>query len=279
MSQSQTVQTPVGRLAVRLVEGDTRQPLAVLWHSLFVDERTWSRVEDELSRERRLLLITGPGHGASGDPGRRYSMQDCAAAARVVLEEMGVHEPVDWVGNAWGGHVGVIFAATWPGQCRTLVTAGTPIHAYSWKGRAETRLLLQAYRILGPAPFLLNAITEALLSASTRDQDPDAVEVVRDCFTNADRARLSNAVVSISLQRQDLTELLPRVEAPTLFVTGSEHPEWTPQLALDASRLLQHGSATAVDKAAYLVPFEAPQEFGALVRQFWAANERRPSPA
>ena len=28
-------------------------------------------------------------------------------------------EPVDWVGNAWGGHVGIVFAATWPDRCRT----------------------------------------------------------------------------------------------------------------------------------------------------------------
>ncbi|HYO32676.1 MAG TPA: alpha/beta hydrolase [Nocardioidaceae bacterium] len=279
MAQDRTVQTPVGPLAVRLGEGGPRQPVAVLWHSLFVDDRSWSRVESDLSRERRLLLITGPGHGASGDPGRRYSMQDCAAAATVVLEEMGIQEPVDWVGNAWGGHVGIVFAATWPSQCRTLVTVGTPIHAYSWKGRAETQLLLQAYRVLGPARFLTNAITEALLSASTRDHDPEAVQLVGDSFTSANRARLSNAVVSISLQRQDLTESLPKIAAPTLFVTGGEHPEWTPQLARDASRLLRNGSAAAVDKAAYLVPLEAPKEFGALVRQFWAANASRPAPA
>lgn len=80
-------------------------------------------------------------------------------------------------------------------------------------------------------------------------------------------------------QRQDLTQSLPKIEAPTLFVTGSEHPEWTPQLAREASRLLRNGSAAAVDKAAYLLPLETPQEFGALVRQFWAANAGRPGPA
>jgi hypothetical protein len=36
---------------------------------------------------------------------------------------LGLSEPVDWVGR--GGHVGVIFAATSPARCRTLVTAGS----------------------------------------------------------------------------------------------------------------------------------------------------------
>src|SRR5215207_3906431 len=99
------IPTRVGSLAVR-VRGDG--PAAVLWHSLFVDERSWQRVGDELARDRRLVIITGPGHGASSDPGHRYSMDDCAEAAGEVLAAHKIDEPVDWVGNAWGGHVGIV---------------------------------------------------------------------------------------------------------------------------------------------------------------------------
>ena len=55
------IPTRVGSLAVRVL-GDG--PRAVLWHSLFVDERSWQRVEDALARDRCLVIvITGPGHG------------------------------------------------------------------------------------------------------------------------------------------------------------------------------------------------------------------------
>jgi hypothetical protein len=46
------------------------------------------------------VLITGPGHGACDDPGRRYTMEECAAAAATALDVLGINEPVDWVGNA-----------------------------------------------------------------------------------------------------------------------------------------------------------------------------------
>ena len=82
----------------------------MLWHSLFVDERSWQRVTAELAQDRRLIVITGPGHGSSSDPGRRFSLVECARSAAEVLDSLGVAEPVDWVGNAWGGHVGVRFA-------------------------------------------------------------------------------------------------------------------------------------------------------------------------
>ena len=66
MDERLMVDTRLGALAVR-VRGEG--PVAVLWHSLFVDDRTWNRVEDDLARVRRLVIITGPGHGASRGPG------------------------------------------------------------------------------------------------------------------------------------------------------------------------------------------------------------------
>ena len=48
------IPTVVGTLAVRVIgEGSP----AVLWHSLFVDDRSWRRVEDCLARDRRLVII------------------------------------------------------------------------------------------------------------------------------------------------------------------------------------------------------------------------------
>ncbi|MGB7981469.1 MAG: hypothetical protein WCF36_11835 [Candidatus Nanopelagicales bacterium] len=68
--------------------------------------------------------------------------------------------------------------------------------------------------------LLTTALVEALLSESTRASHAAATDLVRDCFTRADRARMANAAVSISLRREDLTPLLGSVQAPTLFLTG-----------------------------------------------------------
>ena len=274
-SVSTTVDTHLGKLHV---ESTGAGPPAVLWHSLFVDSRSWHRVVDDLGRDRRLVLITGPGHGPSGDPGRHYSMEDCADAASSVLDALGIEEPVDWVGNAWGGHVGIVLAAQHPQRVRTLVTVGTPVHGYTLKGRAETQALLALHRLLGPTRFLRDSITDALLSERTRAQDPEAVDLVQDCFTNADRAGLRNAVVSISLRRRDLGPLLPSIQVPTLFVTGSEHRDWTPELARNASRSLPQGSVSVLEGAAHLGPLETPRELIPLVRHFWASHPPTPPP-
>lgn len=271
-----TVETGVGSLAVH-VRGEGRP--ALLWHSLFADERTWARVEADLATDHRLVVVTGPGHGSSSDPGHRYTLADCADAAGTVLDRLGVTEPVDWLGNAWGGHVGILFAATRPERCRTLVALGTPVQAYTRRERIETLSLLLLYRLAGPTAFLRDQVLQALLSPRTRAGDPAAVALARDCFTAADRAGLANAVVSISLRRPDLTPFLPRVQAPTLLVTGSDHHGWTPEQATAAASLLPDGSVAVLPDTAYLTPLEAPEETVRLVRDFWAVHATPARPA
>lgn len=101
MDEQYIIDTTVGPLAVRVVgEGPAT---AVLWSSLFMDGRSWDRVLPALAQERCLVVIDGPGHGGSGDPGHRYSLRDCVAAAGQVLDRLAVKGRVDWVGNAWGG--------------------------------------------------------------------------------------------------------------------------------------------------------------------------------
>jgi len=183
MEHHHDIDTPVGRLYIRLI--DDGQP-AVLWHSLFVDDRSWDRLIPHLADHRQLISITGPGHGASTDPGRRYSNEECAAAARLALHTLGIRAPVDWIGNAWGGHVGIIAATTWPELIRSLVIIGTPIAALTPLERARTYLLLGLYRIAGPSAMVLNATTNVLLSEPTRTNDPEAVTLVHDCLRRAD---------------------------------------------------------------------------------------------
>ena len=274
MGERHTIKTCVGTLAVRVL-GDG--PTVVLWPSLFMDERSWDRLIPALTQDHRLLIINGPGHGASGDPGHGYTVGDCATAAAEILDRLATEVndfeaggAVDWVGNAWGGHVGLRFAADRPAQCRTLIVLGTPIAALTRKERRRTHSLLAVYRLLGPIELVLSGVTQVLLCTHTRQHDPEAVELVRDNLRHADRKMLRNAVISTSLRREDLTDLLPKVATPTLLITGSDHSGFTPAQAQAAARLMPNCRTAVVPDAAYLVPLEAPTTTSTLIREFWA---------
>ncbi len=260
------IATSVGPLQVR--EAGSGAP-ALLWPSLFVDSRSWHRVESDLGAERHLVLIDGPGHGASGDPGHHYTLADCATAALEVLDALRIGEPVDWVGNAWGGHVGILAAVDHPTRVRSLVTIGTPIAPYAPAERRRTRFLLLAYRLLGATGFLQEGVAKVLLSPTTLASDPDAVTYVKGRIAAADRRMLRTAVESISLGRDDLGPRLGEIRQPTMFVTGTDDSGFTPDQARAAIGLVPDGRVAIVPDAAYLAPLEQPAEVVRIIRAFW----------
>jgi len=256
-------------------------PPAVLWHSLFVDSTTWVRVRDDLARDRRLFLIDGPCHGA-GEPTRQlFTLRDCADAAGEVLDRLEVSEPVDWLGNAWGGHVGIVFAASQPERCRSLVTIGTPVHALSAADRRRTVPVVVLYRLLGPVRPLSKGLAGALLG---RGADPMDVRLVTDAFRRPDRRGMYTAMRSVMLRRPDLTPTLTDVAAPSLFVAGAEDALWLPTQARAAAERLPYGASVTVPGAGHIAPLlQAAPTVAGIVTDFWrdpaGAVVRRAAPA
>ena len=160
MTTSRMIETSVGRLHVE-IDGDG--PPAVLWHSLFVDSGSWSRMRPLLRDERRMIVVDGPGHGQSSTPPPTFTLDDCAQAAVEVMDAVGASEPVDWVGNAWGGHVGLTLAAKVPERLRSVATIATPVHALTRRERLTIVPMVGVYRFIGAVPPLANGVVRALL--------------------------------------------------------------------------------------------------------------------
>jgi pimeloyl-ACP methyl ester carboxylesterase len=245
-------------------------PPAVLWHSLFADSTTWVRVRQPLAAERRLVLIDGPAHGHNPPVPRRFTLGDCAGAAADVLDHFGIGEPVDWLGNAWGGHVGIVFAAAHPGRCRTLTAIGAPVHPLTALERRKTAFLASAYRIAGPVPPLVNPLTDALLGPYARTDDPEGAVIVADAFRRASRRGMYAAIRWVSLTRPDLTPVLDTIATPTLLTTGAHDPMWTTSNARAAASHLTHGALVILPGAGHIGPLlQAPTDLADLITSFW----------
>ncbi len=262
------IPTAVGRLAVTTRGAG---PIAVLWHSLFVDDRSWDAVAGRLAAHRTLVRITGPGHGTSAPTKTPFTLEDCASAALEVLDAIGTENSVDWVGNAWGGHVGIVLAARKPGFVRTLTTFNTPVEALSPAQARAPRLAARVLAIAGPVGPVRDGVTKALLGE--RAMRPELAAYVHECLRSADRRALANAVRSISLGRPDLTPLLPRVGARTVFVTGAEDDLWTATDAEAAASRMPDASARTVPDSAHLTPLEQPDAAARIVLELWGAEE------
>lgn len=264
---STLVSTTLGPLAVRVI--GTGRP-ALLWHSLYADSTTWGRLEQTLTAHRTLVMIDGPAHGESPAGTRTPSLQGCAAAAGEVLDALGITGPVDWVGKAWGGHVGIVFATSHPERCRSLCVVGTPVAALTGRERAETRLLMGLYRMLGPDP-LAGLLARVLLGKNVDVADPDARSVFTKAYARTSRRGLANVVGGISLGRPDLTPMLGSVGVPTLVVCAAEDSMLSTHSARAATRGLPRGGLVVLPTAGHIGPLlRTPEQLGELVTRFWA---------
>ncbi|MFV9457534.1 alpha/beta fold hydrolase [Rhodococcus sp. NM-2] len=266
-SITRTVPTSVGNLAVHVTGSG---PPTVLWHSLFVDSTTWAPLRSHLVGYRQVISIDGPGHGASTAVPRRFTMEECAEAAITVHDVLGVAEPADWVGNAWGGHVGLVAAADTPDLCRTVVTIGTPTQALTRRERARIVPMVWAYRIAGPIPPLTNAVMNVLLGTELSRTHPQQFQAVSRTFRQAPRRGMHQAMQSIMLHRKGLGPLLPRIGAPTLMVVPRADTMISLEQARAAAATMPHAAATTVDGAGHITPLIAdPAALADLITAFW----------
>ena len=130
------------------------------------------------------MLIDGWSFGDSADLDRvaddfiDWCVQGAVAAVSQVHRELAAG-PIDWLGSAWGGHVGLQLAATRPELVRSLITVSTPIQAASPPMRRQVKMLLPVYRAIGMRGPVRQGLLDGMLTDPTRRTDPEAVDAAR----------------------------------------------------------------------------------------------------
>ncbi|MCL2516781.1 MAG: alpha/beta hydrolase [Microbacteriaceae bacterium] len=267
-----TLPTRLGRLGVRVEEGP--REAAVLWHSFFVDSHSWDRMVPVLKRLRTLVLIDGPSFGASEPLHRASTIAECALAAFEVLDTLGI-DRADWVGNGWGGQVGIAAALESPRRIRSLVSIGAPVAPIAGRERCDLAISLPLVRALGFAPFIQRRALQSVLTPRTLAVDPEAVRIVRSGFAHVERRGFIQAAKSFVLDRPSLEAAAEAVEVPTVFVAGDARDGWGPADAQAMTDKMADARTRTLHGVRNIAPLEDPDAVAAIVREQWTATARR----
>jgi pimeloyl-ACP methyl ester carboxylesterase len=258
------VPTRLGRLHVRLVgEGAA----TVLWSSMFVDSHTWDRLLPLLPPGRQYVLVDPPGLGRSEALRRASDITGAADAATDLLAGLGIDSPVDWVGNAFGGHVGFTLAAR-PGVLRSLVAVSSPTQPVAASLRLQILALLPLLRVAGPVGPVRSAILTAMLTDASREAEP-LRRVVEESLGRPAHRSMALAIRSFILNRLDVTAEMPALTVPSLFVASDDRGDWSPQDAAGAASLAPEATAVTVTQARTLIPLEQPAALAEHILHFW----------
>jgi len=270
------ITTELADLHAQIIPGPA--PVAVLWHSMFTDSRSWDRVVDDLACRRTLVLVDGWSFGQSADLPHDVDdfIEHCTRAAGQVVSRVQAElapGPVDWLGSAWGGHVGLQLAAVRPDLVRSLVTISTPIQPASRSMRRQVRALVPVYRAIGMRGPVRHGLLDGMLTQNSRRTDPQAVDALVDPMTRTDRRAVARTVRCGVLGRRDLSWATALVECPTLMIATDDRGEWSPEECAKSAAAMKDGRSAILTGSRALPSLECPTELTAVVTEFWAAQE------
>lgn len=264
--EQRDVMTPLGRLRLRVRPG--RDRTAVFWSSMFVDSTTWDACLPLLADDpRTIVLVDPPGLGSSTPLARRTDIRGAADAARHLIAQLA--GPIDWVGNAFGGHVGYELAAT--ADVASFVAVSAPPEPVPANLQRKIALLGPLLRLAGPVGPVRTAILDALLTDASC-ADPAIRGTVLRCMGRPTRRSLALALRSFIVDRTDVSGLLLRITAPTLFVTGDDRGDWSPEDARRSAAMCPPARVEVVRASRTLIPLEQPSAFTSVLRRFWAQH-------
>jgi 3-oxoadipate enol-lactonase len=261
------VPTSLGRLAVWDTGPQGSESPIVLWPSIFSDHVIYSSLVEHWRGKRRVILIDGPGHGASEGPREKtYSMQACAVAMKEVLDSRSIQAAVIG-GTSWGGLVGGEFAIMYPQHTRGVIMMNTPFFASpdgaSW---SEKFIVWGSGSILGTSLFT-GGVARSFFLPTTRESGGEVIKHFHASLHRSDAKALSIAIRSVLIERTALADRLPQIKAPALVIAGLQDDMYPMEMQREAVKKLALGRLEVVDSK-HISVVDKPKDIARLIDSF-----------
>ena len=247
----------LGGHALRVrIDGPERAPWLVLSNSLGATLEMWQPQVAAFSEHYRVLRYDTRGHGSSSIPPRPWTIADLGGDVIGLLDALQI-ERAHFCGLSMGGATGMWLATRAPQRLDRLVLCNTT----PWLGPPQTMTArIAQVRRDGMAP-LVEGILQRWFTPEFRASDAAAVDRIGQMLLAAPAEGYAGCCEA--LRDMDQRDDLPRINAPTLVIAGTEDPspsvdaarQWTamiPQalfIELPAAHLSNIGAATAFNAA------------------------------
>ena len=238
-------------------DGFAGNDVLLLSSSLGTTLEMWDPQMEAFAREFRVLRYDRRGHGLSPVPPGPYSLDDLGGDVVRLLDREGL-ERVSFCGISLGGMVGMWLGAHAPDRVARLVVCCTSARigtSEMWHERSNL------VRRLGVAA-VADGIRERWFTQGFRASSPEVVERVMNMVLATPSE--GYAACCEALAEADMSDVLARIEAPTLVVAGASDPGNPPGNA-EAIAAAVRDARVAVLEAAHLASAEVPEEFAATV--------------
>ena len=237
----------------------------VLLHGFPLNRKMWAPQAEALSATRRVITPDYPGFGSSPRPCAQPDMRYYAEGVGELLDKLGLDRVV-LGGLSMGGYVAFACLRIFPERISTLILANTrpdpdPEDAREARREMARRVAEEGVEVLPKLQM------ERLLAPDTLENDEEVVELVRGLILESSPDGVVAALGAMR-GRPDSTDLLGKINVPTLVVGGEGDTLSTPEVMGEMAAKISGSSHHTLRKAGHLSNLEAPEEFNAALHGF-----------
>ena len=233
----------------------------VLHHGNAKNCRLWYAWVPLLSRQYRVVRPDARGYGQSTVPARGYSwsLGNFAHDLKVFLDSLGL-EAVHLIGETVGGTISLQFAYQYPERVKSLTVCTSPYKFVGDPSFLESRDLVDR---VGVEEWARSPIHQRLDPARS-----DAQHV--EWYAQQQGKTAKHVVVETLtyLSGQDLSDILPEIQVPTLILVSENGHARTPEWADGMKSLIPNSRLTAIPGTSGYVQHSAPEQCVDVWREF-----------
>jgi pimeloyl-ACP methyl ester carboxylesterase len=226
----------------------------------------WQSQVDALGDRFRLIVPDLKGYGGSDAPDddAGYTVDGFADDLAGLLDELSIDKAIV-VGLSMGGYITFAFLRKYPQRVAGLVLADTKAEADPPEGITKRTSQQEMVRNEGTAG-LIDALSGALLSESTRSNKPDVVESLRKVMDNSP-AGFTGGLEAMK-QRPDSTPDLASIDVPTLIIVGENDGVTPPEASRKMHEHVGGSRLVVIPDAGHLSNMEDPDTFNGALAEF-----------
>jgi 3-oxoadipate enol-lactonase len=237
----------------------------ILIHGFPFNRSLWNDQVAELSKSHRIIIPDLRGFGESDSSPGTVTMTRMAHDVAALMDALNFPQAIIG-GLSMGGYVVLAFCKEFPSRVRALILADTRPQADTEEGKQGRAQ--QAERALseGMAP-IADSMLPKLLTPETVARHPGVVKRVRDMMMKTKPEGAAAALLGMAA-REDQTELLSKINAPTLILVG-KYDAITP--AADSEKMhanIAGSKLVIIEGAGHVSNIEQVEVFNREVKKF-----------
>ena len=232
----------------------------LLHHGNAKNTRLWYAWVPLLARQYRVIRLDARGFGRSSLPpeGYDWSLSNFSTDLLRLLDHLGL-EKVHLIGETVGGTISLQFAYEHPERLHSLAVCSSP---YKFAGVAT---YLEYYRMVQEG-----GVASWVRKTADRRVDPKASPEHHQWYIDQ-MSQTSQRVVLETLAylaNQDLTQVLPQIQTPTLILVAEDSVANNPERTQAMADLMPNAQLLAIPGTTGYVQHSAPEKCVAAWREF-----------